>query len=399
MSILEQFIRRRNAPQVMVKRAFIILRAAKNQENHLIAKEVGVTTRTVTLWRTRWFQESSRIDAAIAGDCKDNKLEELILNLLSDNPRPGAPPDFTPEQVTQIIALACSPPRDCGVELSHWTPTALAQEAVKRNIVDSISPATVGRFLNEANLKPHRIRYWLTPQVKDLETFKREAQPICEAYQQAAQLHKQGTHLVSTDESPLQALERKSPDLPMKPGKVELHEYEYIRHGTQCLTANFEVATGEIITPTLDFTRKEEDFVTHIEKTVDTDPQANWIFVVDNLNTHMSESLVNWVAEQCNLSENLGKKGSRGILKSMETRKAYLSDPSHRIRFLYTPKHCSWLNQIEIWFSILVRRLLKRASFTSTDDLRNRVLKFIEYFNKTMAKPFKWTYSGKVLQI
>lgn len=196
----------------------------------------------------------------------------------------------------------------------------------------------------------------------------------------------------------MQALERKSPDLPMKPGKVERHEYEYIRHGTQCLIANFEVATGKIITPTVDFTRKEDDFLNHIARTVATDSKANWVFIVDNLNTHMSESLVNWVSKQCDLSENLGKKGIRGILKSMETRKAYLSDPNHRIHFLFTPKHCSWLNQVEIWFSILVRRLLKRASFTSTDDLRNRVFKFINYFNKIMAKPFKWTYAGKVLQ-
>ncbi len=242
-------------------------------------------------------------------------------------------------------------------------------------------------------------RYWLTPQVKDLETFKKEAQPICEAYKQAPELHSQGTHVVSTDESPMQALERKSPDLPMKPGKVERREYEYIRHGTQCLTANFEVATGKIISPTVDFTRKEEDFLAHITKTVDTDSKGTWIFVADNLNTHMSESLVRWVAKQCKLSENLGKKGSRGILKSMQTRKDFLSDPNHRIRFLFTPKHCSWLNQVEIWFSILVRRLLKRTSFTSVEDLRNRVLKFIDYFNKTMAKPFKWTYAGKVLQV
>ena len=204
--------------------------------------------------------------------------------------------------------------------------------------------------------------------------------------------------MVSTDESPLQALERKSPDLPMQSGKVERHEYEYIRHGTQCLTVNFEVATGRVITPTLDFTRKEGDFVTHITKTVATDPQAPWIFVVDNLNTHMSESLVRWVADQCEPSVELGKKGSRGILKSMKTRKNFLSRQNHRIRFLFTPKHCSWLNQVEIWFSILVRRLLKRASFTSIEDLCNRVLAFIAYFNETMAKPFKWTYSGNVLQ-
>ena len=124
---------------------------------------------------------------------------------------------------------------------------------------------------------------------------------------------------------------------------------------------------------------------------------GEWIFIVDNLNTHQSESLVHLVADLCDLDEDLGKKGRRGILRSTASRAAFLADPSHRIRFVYTPKHASWLNQIELWFSILVRRLLKRASFTSIDDLKARVLKFIDYFNTTMAKPFKWTYTGRAL--
>jgi len=400
MFILEQFTRRRNAPQAMVKRALIILEAAKTQEkNAVLGKLIGIGVNAVGIWRRRWVEKSSTIDIAIKNDCSDKKLEEFVFEILSDKPRPGAPPDFTPEQVTQIVALACIPPKDCGIELSHWTPSALAREAIKRDIVDSISPASVGRFLKEADLKPHLKRYWLKVQVEDLEAFRKNAEPICDVYKQALELHKQGIHVVSTDESPMQALERKSPDLLMKPGKVERHEYEYIRRGTQCLIANFEVATGKVITPTIDFTRKEEDFLVHITKTVATAPKDGWVFVTDNLNIHKSESLVRWVARQCNKEEDLGKKGSRGILKSLETRGDFLSNQEHRIRFLYTPKHCSWLNQIEIWFSILVRRLLKRASFTSVEDLRERVLKFIDYFNETMAKPFKWTYSGKVLKI
>ena len=152
-SMLEQFTRRQKAPQVMVKRAFIILEAAANQKNQLIAKRLGLDADTVCLWRKRWAQESSAIDAAIENNCSDKQLGELVCNLLSDKPRCGAPPDFTPEQVTQIVALACTPPRNCGVELSHWTPNALAREVVKRKIADSISASSVWRFLKRGRLK------------------------------------------------------------------------------------------------------------------------------------------------------------------------------------------------------------------------------------------------------
>lgn len=205
---------------------------------------------------------------------------------------------------------------------------------------------------------------------------------------------------MSTDEKTgIQALERKHPTRPMVPGKVELREFEYIRHGTQTLIANFEVALGRIIVPSVGPTRTEEDFVTHIERTIATDPDAEWVFVVDQLNTHKSESLVRLVDRLCNINADLGIKGKSGILQSMETRSAFLQDADHRIRFIYTPKHTSWLNQIEIWFSILVRRLLKRASFTSVEELRERILEFIDYFNRTMAKPFKWTCAGRPLVV
>lgn len=213
-------------------------------------------------------------------------------------------------------------------------------------------------------------------------------------------MHEEGTHTVSVDEmTGIQALERIAPTKRMKPGQQERREFEYQRHGTQCLIGNFEVGTGEVLMPTVQATRTEEDFATHLARTVATDPAAGWIFVADNLTIHCSASLVRYVAQACGIEEDLGKKGKRGVLKSVATRKAFLTDLSHRIRFVYVPKHTSWLNQIEIWFSILVRRVLKRGNFTSVSDLRAKILAFIDYFNRTLAKPFKWTYTGRPLNV
>jgi hypothetical protein len=234
--------------------------------------------------------------------------------------------------------------------------------------------------------------------VEDEALFREEVRTVCKLYHQAVEWHEQGVHLISTDEKTgIQALERLHPTRPMEPGKPEATEFEYLRHGTQALIANFEVATGKMISPTVGDTRTEEDFVSHMRTTVATDPEARWVFIVDQLNTHKSAGLVKWVAEQCQVEEDLGVKGRCGILKDMDSRAAFLQDPQHRIRLVYTPKHCSWLNQIEIWFGILTRRLLQRGAFSSKEELKQRILAFIEYFNETLAKPFRWTYIGKPL--
>ena len=196
----------------------------------------------------------------------------------------------------------------------------------------------------------------------------------------------------------IQALERTMPDLAMKPGRKAKREFEYIRHGTQSLIASFNVATGEIALATVGDTRTEQDFEAHVINLLQQSPQASkYHLVMDCLNTHQSEALVRLAAGLEPHKIELGVKGKSGILHSMVSRSAFLADPTHRLVVHFTPKHCSWMNQIEIWFGILMRKLLRRGNFISTSDLKIRILDFVEYFNCTMAKPSKWTYKGKPL--
>ena len=266
---------------------------------------------------------------------------------------------------------------------------------VKRGIVESIAVTQVGRYLDEAALQPHKSRYGLNTTETDPERFQEQVEAVCDTDRAAPVLEQtQNTHTVCVDEmTGIQALERNAPSLPMIKKHCERIEFEYTRHGTLSLIGNFQVTTGELITPTIGPTRTEADFASHIEQTVATDPDASRVFVADNLNIHGSETLVKPVAAACGITTPLGKKGIRGVLKSVATRQAFLSDPSHRIRFVYTPKHSSWLNQIEVVFGVIMRKVIRRGSFTSVKDLQDKLVNFIDYFNRVFAQGQRTAFS------
>ena len=401
--MLEHWVRCGTSPQRLVFRCRIVLLHEEGKSIKTIAGKLQCDRNTVRKWIRRWEEMHADLQRLEKMNVAANFYSLRVLEALADAPRPGAPAKFTAEQVVQLIAVACEVLDDSDAAVSRWTQKELAKEAVRRGIVKGISRSTVGRFQSQAQIKPHKERYWLNTPIDDPVQFELESGAICTIYHTAQALYEKGVYVVSIDEKPgIQALARDHVTHAMEPaGKqpTERREFNYDRHGTLCLIANFMVATGKIVAPSIGPTRTEADFAAHIEKLIAIEPEAGWVFVADQLNTHKSESLVRLVAKHCSIDKDLGVKGESGILASMETRKTFLAEPEHRIRFVYTPKHASWLNQVEIWFSILARRLLKRGNFKSLEHLEERVLTFIDFFNETMAKPFKWTYKGSPMQV
>jgi hypothetical protein len=392
-AILEDIVNRRTSAQGLVKRARIILLAGEGHSNARIAEILDININTVRLWRGRWYNNIDRLLFFILGVpvrtlrlycspsthflmknfylqiadlmikqrklmCMESNrphlcqkdLKTLITEVLDDATRSGAPVRFTAEQFAAIIALACESPEKYGRPVTHWTPRELAAEVVKQGIVESVSSSTIARLLNEADIKPHLSRYWeFNERDKDPQGFDQKIQEVNELYKNAEKLQEQGCTVVSFDEKTgIQSLERTAPTLPVSVGQVEKREFNYGRHGTLALTANFEVSTGQIISPTVETTRTESQLAAHIERTINMRPDGKWIFICDQLNTHKSESLVKLIAERCEIKENLGTKGKSGILKSMETRQEFLQNEHHKIRFVYLPKHTSWMNQVEM---------------------------------------------------
>src|SRR3954468_16724740 len=270
--ILRTFSRSVTAPSRLRQRASIIVLAFDGLLNEEIARRVGLTHRQVGRWRRRW---AGAWDRLIGIECCESRaaLRRAIEAVLGDDPRPGAPAKFTPEQVTRILAVACEPPEKSGRPITHWTAQELTDEVIRRGIVTSISPAQVSRYLREAALQPHKSRYRLNTTETDPQRFQEQVKTVCDTYLAAPQRERtEQVHTVCVDEmTGLQALERIAPGKAMIAGKCQRIEFEYKRHGTLCLIGNFEVTTGELIRPTLGPTRTEEDFVRHIEQTVATD--------------------------------------------------------------------------------------------------------------------------------
>jgi hypothetical protein len=314
LEILQRITREATAPVRLVQRCRIIILGFEGWLNEDIGREVGLDRKQVGTWRRRWQQS---FDALISIECHETAaaLRRAIEEVLSDAPRPGSPGRFTAEQVAAIIALACEPPANSGRPIDFWTNREIADEAVKRGLVTSISVSQVFRYLQAASLQPHKSDYWLNTKEKDPEVFERQVQIVCQTYLDAPDLYYQSnTHTVSTDEmTGVQALERIAKTIPMQPGQPERREFEYKRHGTVCLIGNWDVVAGQMIAPSLGPTRTEVDFCWHVHDTVETDPDAGWVFVVDQLNIHSSESLVRYVAglEDIPRSE-LGKKRAVG---------------------------------------------------------------------------------------
>jgi transposase len=334
LSVLEELSRSRTVSVATATRARIILLGFRGIRNEDISPQVGLNRHQVGRWRKRW---RNAWDDLCLWECSEpQRLREGILKVLSDAPRPGAGPRFTAEQVARIVAVACESPALSGRPIARWTQRELREEVIHRGIVESISSSHVGRILSEAAVQPHRRKMWLTTKEKDPEKFQQQVETVCETYRQAPELAaSRGTHTVSVDEATaLQAIERSAPDKPVQPGQVARHEFEYTRHGTTTLTAGLDVVLGELVAPTLEPTRTEPEFVAHIRRTVSLDPEGEWIFVLDNLNTHLSADLVRWVAQALGINEDLGlkKKARDSEVDGDAAGVSVGPEPSHPVR-------------------------------------------------------------------
>ncbi|NER00597.1 MAG: IS3 family transposase [Cyanothece sp. SIO2G6] len=368
------------------------------------AQRLGCCSKTVRRWRNRFASGLPDLHAFELGPdyegVSDKALWDRMVEMLTDRPRSGKPVEIGPEAVQQIVALACQKPSDFGHPINNWTHDLLAQVAIERGIVAHLSGRYVGELLKRQPLRPHKNEYWLFPKIACWESFCLQVEFICELIGLVLRTDSGSPppdfHLISVDEKTgIQALSRLEGRAPKSRKAKKRQEFEYQRNGTTTLMAALDVSQDKIIHHRIHPTRTEADFVIFIQQTVEQlGTEKDIVFLADQLNTHLSEGLVRYVAQQQEDTQELGKKGASGILKSMATRKEYLQNPEHRIRFVYTPKHCSWLNPIENWFSKLQRHVIKNANFSSVEELTQKMEQYITYYNQWLKKKIKWKFKG-----
>jgi len=297
--------------------------------------------------------------------------------------------------------LASSKTEDHQTPDTSWSLDELAFAIVNEAHHQAMSRSTIQRILTQADLKPHQSVYWLNSHDPDFDT---KAKDICQLYLDAPRFYEQGRLVLSCDEKTgMQILGRKYPTQPAQPeilgptgqtlrrGQPAKREFEYIRYGTRCLLTTFCVPTGEVVW-NLGQTRTTLDWVAHLRHVREQFPDMRrYDWIVDNLNTHWSLEVCRQVAQWCQLPL------VESDLRNGTQRRAFLSDPTHEHVFHFTPIHGSWLNQVELFFSVFSRRFLKRGDFTGAEDFEQRVLRWLEVYNDRYAHPYRWTYTGEPL--
>lgn len=399
--ILRKLIKSIKTRTDVKERAELIVKCYFDSNISRCARELNTSRNTIKKWKRKWLKNQYLLTKAEMEE--PHKLKSKIITALSDEYRTGRPSSIKSEQVAAIIYLSLQDPSLFKLPISHWTADVLRKMALKLEIVKTISARQINRYLKQIDINVYKYQQWINSMESnpDFEEYMKRVKKISDIYTNSDKYAEKGTVIVSTDEKTgIQALEHKHPVKPVIPGFAMKIEQEYKRNGTTVLIASRDINSGKII-PMLNPTRTEEDFIIHIKEVLKTFDDANKIILImDQLNTHMSESMVKLIADECNIDFELGIKGKSGILKSMKTRAEFLEDKSHKVRIVYTPKHCSWLNQIELWFGIITKQLLnKRSSFKSVEEVNSKIMEYIEYYNSNLAKKFKWSYSGKVLRI
>jgi transposase len=368
---LEALVRASSTPQSLSLRARIVLRAADTDTptNLHIGRALGCCNHTVGKWRRRYLA--------------------LGVSGLQDAIRPGRPRTIASSTRVQVIAVASTLPQDQERVVTRGTLDEMVATLLDARHTDTISRSSIWRILNDLDLKPHKSEYWLNSHDED---FAAKAHMICQLYAQAIEASQQGRLVICCDEKTgMQVLERKAPTKPAQPGRCERREHEYIRHGTRVLINALAVATGHIAW-TLGTTRKATDCVAHLQRAYQILPHMErYDWVMDNLNTHWSLDVCRLVARWCQVPFEPAK------LKKGVQRRAFLSDPRHRHVLHFTPKHGSWLNQAELFFSVVHRRFLALGSFPSAKDFDRRLERFLKDYNIRHAHPYRWTYTGEPL--